>query len=157
MRHARTPFQVSALCALLLFAALVGPQLSSAATKTPASGTITVLDNVVKSTSTVGGVTIARAVAHVRFAGTLKGRATERYTSVTFPDKSVVLFGKGFFRGKIAGRKGKLRYTFDGNAANGVIFITRGKGGLRGVRGTVPYALNSATGAYNYSGRLRLP
>jgi len=155
MRQARIPVRVLALCALLLCTALVGPQLASAATKVPASGTITVLDNVVKSTSTVGGVTIAHAVAHVRFAGTLKGRATERYTSLTFPDKSVVLFGRGVFRGKIAGaRHGTLRYTFDGNAANGVIFITRG---AHGVRGTLPYALNSSTGVYDYSGRLRLP
>ena len=154
MRHARISVRVPALCALLFCAALAGPQLAPAATRTHASGTITVLDNVVKSTSTVGGVTIAHAVAHVRFAGTLQGRATERYTSLTFPDKSVVLFGRGAFRGKIAGTRHRLRYTFDGNAANGVIFIRRGG---HGVRGTLPYALNSSTGAYAYSGRLRLP
>ena len=45
-----------------------------------------------------------------------------------------------------------MDYVFHGDADGGTIVITGGSGGLDGVHGRLPYALNTATGEYDYHG-----
>lgn len=156
MPQARIPARVVALSALLLCTALVGPQITSATTKVGASGTITVISNVPDSVESHGGTTITHATAHVVFAGTLSGQATEIYTAITHRNGRVSLHGKGFFNGTILGRTGTLDYVFHGDATSGQIVSIHGTGGLRHVHVKLPYALDPATGIYHYRGWVRL-
>jgi hypothetical protein len=139
---------------LTISAAFLGvPSVTAASTQ--ASGTIAVVDNVADTVAQAGPNVKADATAHVAFAGTLAGPATEIYSALTHADQSVVLHGEGSFTGTVEGRTGTLTYVFRGVAASGLIVITGGSGGLEGIHGQLPYELDATTGVYNYSGTVR--
>jgi len=155
MRHART--RALALTAVLLLCApVLGAQAAQAPTKVAAAGTISVISNVPDSVRQAGRTTITHATAVVTFDGTLNGPATEIYQQIEPPNGNVRQQGKGFFDGTIADRTGTLQYVFHGGATSGRIVITQGTAGLRGVRGTLSYAFDAATGVFTYDGTLRL-
>ena len=151
MRRSRLLFAVLAFTALALCAS---QGAATAAPKTAAAGSITVVSNTVDSTKQAGGNTTVHATAIVDFAGTLTGRATEVYTSTTHANGRANQHGTGVFTGTVGGRTGTIDYVFHGDATGGVISITGGTGGLRGAHGKIAYRLatTSPTAVFDYSG-----
>jgi hypothetical protein len=153
MRRRRS-ITVLAVAAAMLCASLPGAGATQAAPKLEAAGTITLVSNTVTSTKQIGANTLTRAVAVVDFDGTLAGPATEPYTTIALAGGKTIQFGTGSFTGTVAGRTGTIDYVFHGDATSGVITITRGTGGLRGIHGRLPYTLTSSTpvAVFDYSG-----
>ena len=151
MRRSRLLFAVLASTALALCAS---QGAATAAPKTAAAGTITLVSNTVDSTKQAGGNTTIHATAVVDFAGTLTGRATEVYTSTTHANGKTNQHGTGVFTGTVDGRTGTIEYVFRGDATSGFISITGGTGGLRGAHGKIAYRLASASPevVFDYTG-----
>jgi hypothetical protein len=143
-----TVLGVSALLACAL------PAGATAAPKTEAAGTITLVSNTVLSTKHSDDKTTIHAVAVVDFAGTFTGRATEIYRSTTYANGETKQRGRGSFTGTVADRTGTIHYVFRGDATSGVISITHGRGGLRGAHGEIAYSLttSSPTAVFSYTG-----
>jgi hypothetical protein len=105
-----------------------------------------------------GDATMSWNTAHVIFAGTLKGKATEVYTAASFTDKHTELWGTGKFEGTYRGRSGVATYTFSGKgttAVGGPITFVSGTGGLAGLRGTIIWAPKK-DGSFTYKGKLKI-
>ena len=153
MRRICTPIAVAVLT-VSLCAALAGTAAGAPATRTQASGTITLASNTVKTTKQAGGNTSIEAVAVVDLDGTLVGPAVEFYTSVAHANGKTNQHGTGIFTGTVAGRTGTIEYVFRGDATSGVISITGGTGELSGAHGKLAYTLVSTSPAavFDYSG-----
>jgi Protein of unknown function (DUF3224) len=154
MQSARRSIRRLALAAVVLGIAIVGAQIASASTK-PLKGTITLTANTVLFTHKIGTASEVFANAHVTYAGSLKGHASETYVTLTQANGQAIQYGFGEFSGSINGHKGTATYSINGpSTSGGAAKFLSGTGGLAHLHGGFTYHLINQGPMFTYKGSL---